>query len=215
MTFSILAFDARTGELGAAVASRSLAVGGTVVYSRFGVGMVNTQNHAHLVTGQHVLDAMEAGASPRAALDEVLARTADAERRQLIAADLHGRVGAWTGPACDGAKHERVGEGCVAAGNTLAKSRVVDAMVLAFEAASGGLAERLLTALEAGQDAGGDRRGRQAAAIRVVPPRTSLTAINVDLRVDDHPEPLEELRRLLRRFRELFPGAAGVARARS
>lgn len=213
MTFSLLAYDAHTGELGAAVASCSIAVGGTVVYSRFGVGVVNVQHHAHLTTGQRVLDLMEEGRLPQAALEQALADVGDAEHRQLIAADTRSALGAWTGSACHGAKQQRLGRTCVAAGNLLASPRVVDAMVRAFESGEAGespageLAERLLAALEAGQAAGGDRRGRQAAAIRVVPPPSVQVAIHVDLRVDDHPEPLRELRRLYGRFREEFAEA--------
>lgn len=206
VTFSLLALDPDTGAFGSAVASRSVAVGGTVAYSRVGVGAVNTQHYAHLTLGERVLDEMERGLTPREALQEILTVDPGADVRQLIAMDAEGRTASFTGVDCVAERHERQGRDCIAAGNHLASRDVVERMVRAFEASAGrDLGERLLRALEAGQEAGGDRRGRQAAAVKVVPVRLERpVAVNLDLRVDDHPDPLAELRRLHRVFLDEF-----------
>lgn len=205
MTFSIVAIDEETREIGSAVASRSTAVGGTVSYSRIGVGVVNTQHYAHLWLGEMVLDGMDLGRHPQLALDRALELDPSRASRQLIAIDHRNRKAAYTGRACQDAKAHRLGESCVAAGNLLADARVVERLVETFEDAKGEcIGVRLLLALEAAQEAGGDRRGRQSAAIKVVPPREAPTAVNLDLRADDHPDPLEELRRLYAVFRTEF-----------
>lgn len=206
MTFSIVAIDAESGEVGSAVASCSVAVGGTVSYSRMGVGVVNTQHYADLRLGEQVLEAMDSGTSPQSALDGALDAGERAPLRQLIAIDRHSRKAAFTGAACTEVKRHRFGEGCVAAGNMLASDRVVERMIEAFEDGKGErLGERLMRALEAGQAEGGDRRGQQSAAVKVVPPWGGETAINLDLRVDDHERPLIELRRLHQMFRREYP----------
>jgi uncharacterized Ntn-hydrolase superfamily protein len=203
MTFSIVAYDESTGSLGSAVASRSIAVGGTVAYSRFGVGIVMTQHAAHLGTGQCVLDRMERGTHPQDALQAELSVEVTGDVRQIIAADTGSAMGAWTGDACEGERRHLVADDCAAAGNMLATTDVVDRMLECFHGSRGEpLGDRLIRCLEAGEAAGGDRRGRQAAAVFVLPPPGSRAAINLDLRVDDHPRPLEELRRLYGLFRE-------------
>lgn len=207
MTFSIVANDRDAGYCGSAVASRSIAVGGTVTYSRTGVGVVNTQHHAHVALGHRVLDAMENGEAPHEALASVLdSDGAAADSRQLIAIDIRGRQGGWTGRDCAPECHHAFGTGCVAAGNYLASAAVVDRMIEAYERAAGAeLAVRLLAALRAGDAAGGDRRGRQAAAISVVTHRDSKsTSVTLDLRADDHPDPVTELARLHELFRREF-----------
>jgi uncharacterized Ntn-hydrolase superfamily protein len=206
MTFSIVANDRDNGFCGSAVASCSIAVGGTVTYSRVGVGVVNTQHYAHIAMGHRVLDEMEKGEAPHTALATVLEADGAADSRQLIAIDISGRQGAWTGRDCAPACRHVFGTGCVAAGNWLVSERVVHEMVAAFEQAKGAaLAERLLEALRAGEHSGGDRRGRQAAAISVMPHRDSeSTAVNLDLRVDDHVTPIDELSRLHVLFRREF-----------
>jgi len=208
MTYSILAIDPESGALGSAVASRSVAVGGTVAYSRVGVGAINTQHYAHLALGERVLDEMERGTAPQDALAKVLEIDSGADTRQLIAIDCDGRQGSWTGSDCEPERAEVRGRLCLAAGNHLATDAVPARMVRAFEAAGNHpLGERLLLALEAGETAGGDRRGRQAAAVKVVPGRKDDPVdVNLDLRVDDHPDPLAELRRLLDVFRREFSG---------
>ncbi len=207
MTFSIVANDRDAGYCGSAVASRSIAVGGTVTYSRTGVGVVNTQHHAHIALGHRVLDGMENGDAPHEALARVLdSDGAAADSRQLIAIDITGRAGAWTGRDCADESHHAFGTGCVAAGNYLVTASAVERMIQAFEqAADAALADRLLAALRAAEAAGGDRRGRQAAAISVTSHRDSRsTAVNIDLRVDDHPNPVAELARLYELFRREF-----------
>ncbi|MDZ7753404.1 MAG: DUF1028 domain-containing protein [Gammaproteobacteria bacterium] len=206
MTFSIVAIDRDTEAFGSAVASRSVAVGGTVAYSRVGVGVVNTQSYAHLTLGERVLDEMEKGVAPQDALARILRTDARADARQIIAIDVAGRRGAWSGSDCRPHYHQQLGMDCVAAGNWLTSTVVVDRMVEAFEHSAGRtLGERLMAALEAGEAAGGDSRGRQAAAVKVKPGRKDKpVAINLDLRVDDHPQPLQELQRLYRIFREEF-----------
>ncbi len=204
MTFSIVANDRDAGCFGSAVASRSVAVGGTVTYSRTGVGVVNTQHHAHIALGHRVLDEMEQGEAPHEALARVLdADGAAADSRQLIAIDVGGRRGGWTGRECAPVCHHAFGAGCVAAGNYLASEAAVERMIEAFEdAAESGLALRLLAALRAADASGGDRRGRQAAAMSVISHRDSTSRpVNLDLRVDDHPDPIGELARLQLLFR--------------
>ena len=207
MTFSIVANDRDAGYCGSAVASRSIAVGGTVAYSRTGVGVVNTQHHAHIALGHRVLDEMENGVAPHEALAHVLDSDGpEADSRQLIAMDVTGRQGAWTGHDCAPESHHAFGRGCVAAGNYLATAVAVEKMIEAFEQAAGReFACRLLAALYAAEAAGGDRRGRQAAAISVVFHSDSpSTPVNLDLRVDDHPDPIGELSRLHELFRHEF-----------
>lgn len=201
-TFSIVAFDAHSGELGSASASRSLAVGGAIIYSRPGAGIVNTQHHANLRLGETALRQINSGKYPQAALDAVLEDDPMAQARQFIAIDKDNRKGAWTGADCIDIKHHQFGDSCVAAGNHLAGKKVIDQMVKAFEKTGNqSLSWRLLMALEAGEAAGGDKRGKQSAAIKVVPPSLARAGeVNVDLRVDDHPQPLVELRRLCTLF---------------
>lgn len=206
MTFSIVAVDSATGDFGSAVASCSVAVGGTVSYSRMGVGVVNTQHQAHLAIGMRVLDQMDDGVPPQEALDKVLGAHVDADVRQFVAIDAKGRQGAWTGRDCTPERRHVYGGDCVAAGNYLANDKVVQLMVDAFKKSNGEILEqRLLNALLAGANAGGDRRGHNAAAISVVPGAQADTAINLDIRVDDHAEPFNEIVRLHKAFRREFP----------
>lgn len=211
MTFSIVAVDQATGACGSAVASRSTAVGGTVTFSKLGVGVLNAQHHAHLAIGTRVLEEMDQGRAPHEALERVLRDDDDADERQFLAIDVKGRRGAWTGRKCAEAHHHQFGNDCVAAGNYLVSRAVVTRMVEAFEAAAEELFEhRFFAALHAGAEAGGDRRGQRAAAVIVVPGPGVEAAINLDLRVDHHDRPLEELERLHRRFRQEFPMPAYV-----
>lgn len=205
MTFSIVGIDNGSRTCGSAVASFSMAVGGTVSYSRIGVGVINTQHHAHLALGNHVLDEMEDGKAPHEALADVLSSDAEAESRQLIAIDMTGRRGGWTGRSCAPVRRHIFGNGCIAAGNFLVSDEVVGRMVEAFESAAGdALGARLLSALIAGERAGGDRRGRKSAAVSVTPGRDAAPAINLDLRVDLHDEPIRELERMKQSFESEF-----------
>lgn len=206
MTFSIVAVDPETGDCGSAVASYSVAVGGTVCYSRMGVGVVNTQHHAQLRIGNRVLDEMDSGGAPEASLATALQKDDRPGIRQLLVIDTRGRRSAWTGEACADACCHRFGKDCVAAGNYLAGCGVIDEMIRVFEDTAGeSLESRLLQALAAGETSGGDRRGKRAAAVSVVPGPERDVAINLDLRIDDHPEPLERLLELYCAFRREFP----------
>lgn len=182
-----------------------MAVGGTVSYSRIGVGVINTQHYAHLSLGQRALEGMDGGRTPHDALKGLLRRDPEAESRQLIAIDAKGRKSAWTGRNCAPANRHMFGSGCVAAGNYLATEEVVERMVEVFEQSIGeSLWDRLWHSLRAGDTEGGDRRGRKSAAISVIPPKNDEVAINVDLRVDAHENPICELSRLRELFRLEF-----------
>lgn len=205
MTFSIVAIDSEARACGSGVASFSIAAGGTVSYSRIGVGVINTQHYAHLALGQRVLDEMDEGMAPHDALAQVLREDPDADSRQLIAIDATGRQGAWTGRHCADESRHVFGNSCIAAGNFLAAEKVVEHMVEVFEKTAGQpLGDRLLQSLQAGDRLGGDRRGRTAAAVSVTPLSGAEAAINLDLRVDSHRDPLGELARLRDLFRIEF-----------
>ncbi len=167
-TFSIVAFDPATGDLGVAVASRVLAVGNIVPWARTGVGAVATQAWADPTFGPRGLELLASGRSARQAVDALLEGDPRREERQLAIVDARGRVAAFTGAACKAWAGMKVGAGWSAQGNILESEDVVSAMGKAFEGEPGGLTLRLLAALEAGEAAGGDRRGRQSAAILVV-----------------------------------------------
>ena len=201
-TFSIVAADLEAGEVGCAVQSRYFAVGSVVPWAEAGLGAVATQAAGVAVYGARVLDELRAGATPEDALDRVLAGDPARETRQLGVVTADGRAAAFTGADClDWAGH-RVGAGFAVQGNILAGDAVVDEMARAFEETVGPLADRLVAALEAGQAAGGDKRGQQSAALvveRVGAAAESREGIDriCELRVEDHAEPIVELRRLL------------------
>ena len=201
-TFSICAADPGAGEVGVAVQSKYFAVGAVVPWARAGVGAVATQAAGVAAYGPAVLDQLAGGLPPDEALERTLADDHGRESRQLGVVAADGRASARTGSEClDWAGH-RVGAGYAVQGNILAGEAVVVEMERAFLDTPGPLAGRLVTALEAGQAAGGDVRGQQSAA--VVVERTGAAAESrdgvdrvCDLRVDDHAEPIAELRRLL------------------
>jgi uncharacterized Ntn-hydrolase superfamily protein len=201
-TFSIVAADLEAGEVGCAVQSRYFAVGSVVPWAEAGLGAVATQAAGVAVYGARVLDELRAGAAPEDALERVLAQDAGRETRQLGVVTADGRAAAFTGADClDWAGH-RVGSGFAVQGNILAGEAVVEEMARAFEETVGPLADRLVASLEAGQAAGGDKRGQQSAALvveRVGAASESREGIDrvCELRVEDHAEPIVELRRLL------------------
>jgi uncharacterized Ntn-hydrolase superfamily protein len=201
-TFSIVAVDLEAGEAGCAVQSKYFAVGSVVPWVRAGVGAVATQAAGVAIYGARALEAIERGASPDDALAAVLGEDPGRETRQLGAVTADGRAAAFTGGDClDWAGH-RVGAGYAVQGNILAGEAVVDGMARAYEETVGPLVERLMAALEAGQAAGGDKRGQQSAALvveRVGAHAESREGIDrvCELRVEDHPEPIAELRRLV------------------
>lgn len=212
MTFSIVGFapgDSSTEpEWGVAVASKFLAVGSVVPFAQAGAGAIATQSFANLAYGPDGLRLLEEGG---AATDVVLSLTkADEERakRQVGIVDASGNAGSFTGDECLDWAGGKTGGGFACQGNVLAGPQVVDDMVAAFESGEGQLAERLLAALEAGDRAGGDRRGRQSAALLTVRRGAGYGGggdVAVDLRVDDHVDPVPELRRLLEIHRLMYP----------
>jgi uncharacterized Ntn-hydrolase superfamily protein len=199
-TYSIIARDAATGELGLGVQSKAFAAGNRVVDARGGLGIIAHQAVSNPMYGVVGLNLLEQGMSPQDALDFMVRADSGGLRRQVAILDIHGRYAAWTGPDCtDWKGHHCTAEYCVQ-GNTLAGPQVLDAMIQSIESSQGPLAERLLAALDAAQAAGGDSRGMQSAAILVVKPLAGASGFSdraVDIRVDDNREPLPELRRLL------------------
>jgi len=201
-TFSIVAADLEAGEVGCAVQSRYFSVGSVVPWVRAGVGACATQAAGVAVFGERALQELDRGAIPDEALQRVLAGDEGRESRQLGLVTADGRAAAFTGGKClDWAGH-RIGAGFAVQGNILAGEAVVDEMVRAYETAVGPLVHRLVAALEAGQAAGGDKRGQQSAA--VVVERTGARSESregvdriCDLRVEDHEAPIDELRRLV------------------
>lgn len=197
MTYSIVARDADTGELGVAVQSHWFSVGSVVTWARAGIGAVATQSIAEPAYGPRLLDRMAAGETPAAALDAELASDGGARFRQVAVVDRAGSVAGHSGDGCVGHAGRVAGDGFSAQANLMASARVWPAMGEAFEGATGPLSRRLLAALIAGEDAGGDVRGRQSAALLIVPGEGEGWERVLELRVEDHPEPLVELERLL------------------
>jgi uncharacterized Ntn-hydrolase superfamily protein len=199
MTYSIVARDPVTGELGVAVQSHWFAAG-VVCWARAGVGAVATQASALIDHGPLALDLLASGNDADAALGGRLEADADREVRQVAVLDRDGGVAVHTGSSCIPEAGHRAGVGFSCQANMMLRDTVWDAMAGAFEAAAGRLPERLLAALDAAEAEGGDIRGRQAARILVVraePSGRPWEDVLIDLRVDDHPDPLPELGRLL------------------
>lgn len=208
-TFSILGYDPETGEVGGAVQSRVFSVGNGVLWAEAGVGVVATQAIVDVSYGPQALALLRAGLAPRSVVDSVWRRDPDPDPvnwtrqgRQFAVMDASGRVAAYTGPrASTWAGDRQCARFCSAQGNILAGPQVVDSMVAAFERTRGQhLSLRLVAALEAGQRAGGDTRGMQSAAIVVVKKGAGVWLNNdvvLRLQVDDAPEPIAELRRLV------------------
>ena len=210
MTFSIVAYDGEVSppEWGVAVASKFLAVGAAVPAARAGVGALATQAFANLGYRHDGLARLERGDDAEQVCAALTGADDQREHRQLGVVDAQGRAATFTGSECFDWAGGRAGEGYCCQGNILTGAEVVDAMCDAFEAARGDLATRLLSALEAGDRAGGDRRGRQSAALLVVREGGGYgggSDVSVDLRVDDHQEPIPELQRLFALHRLLFP----------
>jgi uncharacterized Ntn-hydrolase superfamily protein len=197
-TYSIVARDPSTGELGVAVQSHWFGVGGVVAWARAGVGAVATQSVAEVAHGPHTLERMQDGLAAAEAIATVLSEDELARFRQLGAVDAHGRAAAHTGEGCIPYAGDEISEGFACQANMMAGASVPSAMAAAYRAHDGDLAERLLAALDAAEGAGGDVRGRQSAALLVVPPNGEAWRTRFELRVEDHADPLGELRRLLR-----------------
>jgi uncharacterized Ntn-hydrolase superfamily protein len=194
VTFAIVACDRGTGEVGVAVASKVLAVGAFCPYVRGGVGAVSSQAYLNPYLGYDCLRLMADGAAVGEAVDQLLAVDPGRDWRQLIAVDAAGQPRAYTGPRVDPWCGDRTGDGFAVAGNILHGPETLDAMAETFTAKGDlPLAERLLASLAAGDGAGGDRRGRQSAALLIA---RSLELPYVSLRVDDHTDPITELGRV-------------------
>ena len=198
MTYSIVARDPKTGELGVAVQSRAFNTGAVVPWGAPGVGVVATQSYTEPGYGPRGLDLLRAGKSSEQALAELVAADDDSAYRQVAILDAQGRVAVHVGESCIPAAGFAAGDGFSAQANMVDSERVWESMAEAFEHSDGALAERLLAALDAAEAAGGDWRGRQAGGIVVVGAEGEPWVREIDLRVDDHSDPLGELRRLLR-----------------
>ena len=198
-TYSIVARDAETGELGVAVQSHWFSVGSIVIWAEPGVGAVATQSFVEPEYGPLGLHLMRSGKNASQALDALIGIDKHANVRQVGMVDANGSVANYTGEKAIVEYCDRVGDGFAVQANLMWKSTVCDAMATAYESASGDLGERLMAALEAGEGEGGDIRGKQSAALLVVSGDRNQPAWGgrvFDLRVEDHSEPLVELRRL-------------------
>jgi uncharacterized Ntn-hydrolase superfamily protein len=193
MTWSILARDPATGALGAAVATRFFAVGALAIHVEGGVAALATQALINPMYAVHGMPRLRAGEAPEAVVAALLASDAGREHRQIHVLDASGRIAAHTGTACVDWCGSVRGIDVSVAGNMLAGPDVVARTLASFEEALGSMSERLLAALEAGEAAGGDKRGKQSAALKVC---TRDPYPDLDIRADDHPDPLAELRRL-------------------
>jgi len=215
-TFSIVSRDPKTGELGVAVQSHWFGVGTDVSWAESGVGAVATQAYADPSYGPKGLDLMRQGKSAPEALEQLIEADPQEALRQVAMVDAKGRVAVHTGRRCMDYAGHKVGEGYSVQANMMLNDTVLPAMAKAFEATYGDLADRMMAALEAAQKAGGDIRGKQSAAMLVVkgqPSGEPWADRVVDLRVDDHPEPIMELRRLLnvaRAYKHMNAGDAAM-----
>ncbi|MSU41886.1 MAG: DUF1028 domain-containing protein [Pedosphaera sp.] len=213
-TYSIVAFDPATGDLGVAVQSKFFGVGSVVPWARAGIGAIATQAEANVAYGPDGLKLLADGKSARETLAALTTNDARRDVRQIGIVDAQGRVASFTGEKCHDWAGQIEGKHFAAQGNLLAGETVVKGMARAFETAraagQGELADWLATALEAAEAAGGDRRGRQSAALLVVREKGGYARANdryVDLRVEDNPEPVKELARLLEIHKRFYPNA--------
>jgi len=203
-TFSIVAIDEQNGEMGVAVQSHWFSVGSIVAWAQPGVGVVATQSLVNVSFGPRGLELLKAGKTPREALDELLGKDEGADFRQLALLDVKGRVVTHTGKKCIAEAGHIIGDGFSVQANMMLNDKVVPAMAEAFKNSSGPLAERLVAALKAAQAAGGDIRGQQSAAIKIVKIKSSgkpWQDVIMDLRVEDHPQAVAEIERLVKVFR--------------
>ena len=192
-TFSIVARDPKTNRFGIAVTTKAFGVGALCPFAKAGVGAIATQARVNPALGPKGLRLLEHGLSAEEVLQELLAGDPGSEYRQLGVIDRYGHAAAWTGSEANGWKGHIIGDNFTVQGNLLVGEEVVQATAAAFQGSNAPFEERLLRALAAGQVAGGDKRGKQSAALLVV---DTEDFPYVDIRVDDAPEPLKELRRL-------------------
>lgn len=198
-TFSIVAFDSSNGDLGVAVQSKFIAVGAVVPWAKAGVGAIATQAWGNVSFGPRGLRMLEEGLSAPETLQKLLADDTRPEVRQVAIVDSKGRTAAYTGKECMEWAGHATGSDYSCQGNILASRKVVESMAKTYEETQGDLIEKLLASLSAGQAAGGDRRGQQSAALLVVREKGGYEGFSdryVDLRVDEHATPVEELRRI-------------------
>jgi len=200
MTWSIVARDA-SGAFGVAIATRFFAVGALCPHAESGVGALSTQALVNPYYGKHGLDLLRAGVPAPQVVSNLTAPDEGRDHRQLHIIDAEGRIGQHTGASCIEWCGAVAGDGFSVAGNMLANARVVEETARAFRESQKPFAERLIAALEAGEAAGGDKRGKQSAALLVC---STEAYPDLDLRVDDHAEPLAELRRLYEKAHERF-----------
>jgi uncharacterized Ntn-hydrolase superfamily protein len=200
-TYSIVAYDSTSGEIGVAVQSHWFSVGTVVCWGEAGVGVVATQSFVNVSFGPRGLELLKEGLTPGEAVDKLLSDDEGREYRQLAILDAKGNVAAFTGKNCIQPAGHIVGKGYSVQANLMSNDKIWGAMSKAFENAKGPLAERMVAALEAAENAGGDIRGKQSAALLVFSGKPTgkiwLDKL-VDLRVDDHPEPIKEIKRLLK-----------------
>ena len=200
-TYSIVAFDEETGELGVAVQSHWFSVGFLVPWAKAGVGAVATQSFVKVDYGPEGLNRMENGQSAEEALNSLLAEDEGEAVRQVAMIDVKGSVAAHTGTKCIYAAGHQIGKNYSVQANLMEKETVWPSMANAFERSNGDLAEKMMAALEAAETEGGDIRGKQSAAMLIVsgnPTGIPWKDVVMDIRVDDHAEPLKELKRLIR-----------------
>ncbi|HJT58293.1 MAG TPA: DUF1028 domain-containing protein [Ktedonobacteraceae bacterium] len=209
MTFSIVARDPEAGELGVAVQSKFLAVGAVVPWAKAGVGAIATQAWANTSYGPGGLDLLASGLSAKETLARLIADDDGRANRQVGIVALHGEPATFTGDECFPWAGGHVGEHYTCQGNILVSEETVLSMARTFEQTSGHLCDRLIAALAAGQAAGGDSRGQESAALLIVREKGGYSGFNdrfIDLRVDDHPQPIDELHRILQLHKlYLFP----------
>ena len=206
-TFSIVGFDPGSGELGIAVQSKFLAVGAVVPFAKANVGAIATQSWANTSYGPEGLKLLEEGKTAQEVLDILIAKDQDRALRQVGIIDAKGNAASYTGEGCHDWAGHYVGKNFAAQGNILVSKETVEAMADTFEESTGSLAERLLKALEAGGKAGGDSRGEQSACLYVVKDKGGYGGFNdryIDLRVDDHQTPIQELIRIYQLQRLYF-----------
>lgn len=203
-TYSIVARDEKTGELGVAVQSHWFSVGSIVSWAEAGVGAIATQSFVNVSFGPEGLRLLKEGKTANEVLEELIKNDEGRDFRQLAIIDAKGNVAAYTGLKCIEVAHHKIGKNYSVQANMMLNDKVIDAMSNAFESSKGPLAERLVAALKAAQDAGGDIRGQQSASLLVVrgtPTGKIWIDRMIDLRVEDHKEPVKELERLLKLYR--------------
>lgn len=207
MTFSIVAFDPENGDLGVAVQSKFPDVGAVIPFAKAGVGAVATQSFSNTDYATRGFALLENGASPRQAIDILTGNDADRDHRQVGIVDVQGRSASFTGGACFDWAGSITGENFSVQGNTISGEQVVAAMARVYQEHPGELADRLLASLTAGQEAGGDRRGQQSAALLVMRKGGGYGVNNdryVDISIPDHVTPIAELQRVFALYKLTF-----------